>query len=522
MRSMSIRLMGVFTLALIALYLPALAEVSTAWVKTFDGNLAPPMFNSAEKLVIDDQGNIYVTGFAQTHAIDYDYDIVTIKYLPDGSVGWMNIYDGPAGISETPNNLVITADGEVYVAGQVYDFNGGGNHGNDFLIIKYLANGDTAWARQYNGDNNTHDYVSDLGVTAAGEVYAVAYCDTAYLSVFKYSSSGDLLWSRRYRPAEGKASGGSIEIDDAGNVYVVGEMYQPNGPIYRPGVMLVYSSTGDTLGIHTYELAGTSMVSLGRSVLKNGYLYVAGTCGRQDTGEDFFLMKVALNGDTVWTRAYDGASQIFMHKSDWFRSLLVDDEGNAFINGDSYGQGHDFATLKYSPDGDLLWVSRYDYRGFDDDPRSMVMDVSGSIYVSGYSERSYGKGDFFTIKLNPDGAPVWARRYSPEDNYNCANDVGVDASGNVYAAGYSRSTYDGKILTVIKYSPSATILGDAGGDGDINVGDVVFLVAYIFKGGPAPNPLDNADANCDSQVNVGDAIFLINYIFRGGHTPDCL
>ena len=522
MRAILIKLTWLCAIGLIALYLPALAEVNTAWIKTYDGNLDPPMYNCANKLVVDSQGNIYVTGFSQSHAIDYDYDIVTIKYLPDGTIAWMNTYDGTTNISEMANGLVVTAGGEVYVTGRVYDYSGSGGNSNGFLIIKYLSNGDTAWVRQYNGDSNTGDYISGLKVTAAGEVYAVGYCDTSYLFTFKYSSSGDLLWMRRYRPAEGKAFGGSVETDDAGNVYVSGGQYLPAGPYYSPGVVLVYSSTGDTLGIHTYEIPGPSSVSLGQSVLRNGYLYVAGTCSRQNTDVDFFLMKMALNGDTVWTRAYDGASQISYQKSDYCRFLLVDDEGNAFITGYSYGEKDDFATIKYSPAGDILWVSRYDYKGWDDVPQAMAVDRSGSIYLSGYSERAIGKGDFFTLKLNADGTPAWARRYSPEDNYNCANAVGTDASGNVYAAGYSRSTYDGKILTVIKYSPSTAILGDANGDGEINVGDAVSLINYIFKAGPAPSPLENADANCDSHVNIGDAIFLINFIFKGGHPPNCM
>jgi hypothetical protein len=65
------------------------------------------------------------------------------------------------------------------------------------------------------------------------------------------------------------------------------------------------------------------------------------------------------------------------------------------------------------------------------------------------------------------------------------------------------------------------ICGDAGGDGEVNVGDAVFLINYIFKGGPAPDPLEAGDANCDGQVNVGDAVYLIAYVFKGGPEPCC-
>jgi hypothetical protein len=63
--------------------------------------------------------------------------------------------------------------------------------------------------------------------------------------------------------------------------------------------------------------------------------------------------------------------------------------------------------------------------------------------------------------------------------------------------------------------------GDPNGDGDVNVADAVYLISYIFKGGPPPNPLEAGDANCDGDVNIGDAVHLINYIFKGGPPPGC-
>jgi hypothetical protein len=63
--------------------------------------------------------------------------------------------------------------------------------------------------------------------------------------------------------------------------------------------------------------------------------------------------------------------------------------------------------------------------------------------------------------------------------------------------------------------------GDANGDGQTNVGDAVFLVSYIFRSGPPPQPLTAGDFNGDGNVNIGDAVYLISYIFRGGPHPCC-
>jgi hypothetical protein len=68
------------------------------------------------------------------------------------------------------------------------------------------------------------------------------------------------------------------------------------------------------------------------------------------------------------------------------------------------------------------------------------------------------------------------------------------------------------------------IPGDANNEGEVNIGDAVYLIAYVFKGGPAPAPyaLCSGDANCDCQLNIGDAVYIIAYVFKGGPPPcDC-
>jgi hypothetical protein len=63
--------------------------------------------------------------------------------------------------------------------------------------------------------------------------------------------------------------------------------------------------------------------------------------------------------------------------------------------------------------------------------------------------------------------------------------------------------------------------GDINGDGIINVEDIVYLVSYLYRGGPAPDPLWVGDCNCDGIVNVGDIVYLVSYLYREGPPPGC-
>jgi aminopeptidase N len=64
-----------------------------------------------------------------------------------------------------------------------------------------------------------------------------------------------------------------------------------------------------------------------------------------------------------------------------------------------------------------------------------------------------------------------------------------------------------------------SMCGDANSSAAVDISDAVTLVAYIFTGGPAPDPLSNGDPSCDGSVDISDAVYLIAYIFTGGPAP---
>lgn len=63
------------------------------------------------------------------------------------------------------------------------------------------------------------------------------------------------------------------------------------------------------------------------------------------------------------------------------------------------------------------------------------------------------------------------------------------------------------------------ICGDANADELTNITDAVYLIQFIFNGGPEPQPIESGDTNCDELVNITDAVYLIQFIFNGGPPP---
>jgi len=63
--------------------------------------------------------------------------------------------------------------------------------------------------------------------------------------------------------------------------------------------------------------------------------------------------------------------------------------------------------------------------------------------------------------------------------------------------------------------------GDVDNSGAVNILDVTFLINYLYKGGPAPDPLDMADVNKDDVINILDITYLISFIYMDGPGPIC-
>ncbi len=175
----------------------------------------------------------------------------------------------------------------------------------------------------------------------------------------------------------------------------------------------------------------------------------------------------------------------------------------------------------------------------------LTMDVPGGghgdIYVKGYTNDKFvitwnRMGNFnstadtmttFQIILYRNGNIVMQHQNVGSTGLDTSAVVGVEEQECDYEAYYSATgpldfIPQNNSAVLFKYTtPVYVMSGDADNSTDINIGDVTYLIAYIFSGGPAPVPLAAGDVDCSSDINISDVTYLISYIFSSGPSP-CL
>ncbi len=208
-----------------------------------------------------------------------------------------------------------------------------------------------------------------------------------------------------------------------------------------------------------------------------GNVYVAGTSRGTGSHTDFATVKYSPLGVQLWAKRYDGPG----HGDDTAKAVAVDGAGNVFVLGESKGAGtgSDLTTIKYSPNGNRLWVKRHGGRAKTDDAAGgLALDGAGNVYVAGTSRESSVGPSMTVIKYNSKGTRLWVdSRKNPAEGYGFASAVAVDGAGNAYVVGRINSD-----LAAVKYDSSGRRLWTTTYDGPAAGNDYALAVALNGAG----------------------------------------
>jgi uncharacterized delta-60 repeat protein len=509
---------GMFVLLALLLFdTAALAQVDTAWVRRYNG--PGNQSDWANVLVVDDSGCVYVAGYSWGVGSSADYAVV--KYRPDGDTAWVRRYNGPGYGWDEATGLAVDLAGNVYVTGNSVQ-NSSYPYNQDYATVKYTADGEEAWIARYDGPDSSDDYVYSLALDSLGNVYVAGSANGGsnldYVTI-KHLTGGDTAWTKQYNgTGNGNDHCYDVATDHLAHVYVTGASLSA-GTSYDC-VTLRYDSTGLLLGVWRHGGLGEDRARA-IAVDNEGNVYITGYSTGSGTSYDCLTIKYRPGGDTAWVRTYDGPA------NDWDEctAIAVDDSGDVVVTGFSVGFGtyRDYVTIKYDSTGEELWALSYNGPGNSTDEASDVaVDDLGNVYVTGFSSDSVTYTDYATVKYSPSGTELWVQRYNgPGSGSDEASAIAVDDSHSVCVTGYSWGDTTAGDYATIKYVQTHFLRGDANGDGVINVADVVYLVNFLYRNGDPPTPIEAGDANCDGIVNVADVVYLVNYLYRGGDPPGC-
>jgi len=155
----------------------------------------------------------------------------------------------------------------------------------------------------------------------------------------------------------------------------------------------------------------------------------------------------------------------------------------------------------------------------DADRTQASVDSAGRLYVSHTAVGSDGE--------HANAAPGWSVSWIPEPlpppqsrvtlfaSALAADDDGTAAGDYVYTG-----TVQLRFVFVDCFGLS--VPGDVNESGSVTSADIIYLINFIFRGGPMPSyhPMFG-EINCDGTVNSADVIALVRYIFQGGWGPSC-
>jgi outer membrane protein assembly factor BamB len=315
----------------------------------------------------------------------------------------------------------------------------------DYVVVKRDGRGRLIWQAQL--ATGVQASVSALVLDKAGNAYVTGYGGTAKFN----AADGQIAWSI---PPGNSQNGAEtfydIGVDSAGNVYITGHaLLDPNSPTSLPLTTIKYDPNGKWLWTRHYP-DGVAYSHL--RVDESDHVYVAGEVRDPfAVYDDFVIIKYDGNGDQIWTRRYDSSG------FDRVTDMAFDKAGNLLVT----GPGSEQVTLKYDPDGNLLWEARQPAVGLTS---TMALDQSGNIYVRGWyydEETSFHS----LLKLDAHGRHQWTIELTSDFGWGHA--FAVDKQGNAYlGVKFSVLKFDrrgNQVLTIpILHEPSTMDVDPAG------------------------------------------------------------
>ncbi|HOP06045.1 MAG TPA: SBBP repeat-containing protein [candidate division Zixibacteria bacterium] len=499
-----------------------------------------------EDMVVDATSSVYVTGYTSSRNFPLQTPYQTTFAGIDAFVSKLS-FAGDALVFSTylggmwddyGRGIAVGSNGRIYVTGETESSNFpimnaadptlAGEKFDAFVTVLNASGNSLVFSTFLGGAMD--DYGRDIAVSPAGTVYvtgetkstdfptlnpfqaALASSNKPDAFVTMYSATGVVSGST-YLGGAGDDYGQAIAWADTGGVGIAGKTNSANFPLQNPlqstlqGATDIFFARFNAAGnglVYSSYLGGSANELLGGLVFGSGG---AATLTGSTESADFPIVAELQTDQTGW---------------------------DAFIS-------------RVTPDGSALQFSTYLGGVSADYGQAVALDAAtGTIYLTGetfsnnfptvdpYQSGLNGTSDVFVAGISADGSTLNLSSYlGGSTGLDYGTSVGF--SGSLFVAGYTYSTdfpmqaafqdshrggnTDGYIARMILHPICADINGNGSGP---DIADLVYMVAFMFQGGPEP-PLPAAcDINGDGSIaDIADLVDLVTYMFQGGSAPSC-
>lgn len=409
---------------------------------------------------IDNEGNIYMTGF--TNSVDFpevksllthqdgSHSVFVTKVAADGQTLIYSVYFGGSE-NEVARGIVVDEVGQAIVTGVtksknfpgVSSLQGFGGGERDAFIAKLSATGDRFIYSTYLGGSND-DYGNDIALDHAGNIYV-----TGYTTSIDFLSDKKLLY-----PGNIITNSTSTSISDS-NVYVV--------KLTEEGKMVYGTHFGGSQDDESWSVSTDSdnNVYLTGSTKSTDFPTANPLQSKHAGGaHDAFVVKLAKDGNTLVYSTYLGGSE-----DDYGTEIVADSGGNAYLTGYTLsldfpianalqpknGGALDAFVAKIEKDDQTLAYSTYLGGENDEIASSLVIDEGGYAYIVGRTEsddfptaNSFQSTrnnlmDIFLTKLNPTGNEIKYSTYLGGSAVDASWDIALNSEGHAYLTGQTWS-----------------------------------------------------------------------------------
>ncbi len=322
------------------------------------------------------------------------------------------VFGGPfggTGVIEAAFDIALDDSGYIYLTGMTSS--------SDFLVT------DAAYDTSFNGGSFYMEFFGLLAPVSIPDVFVIKLDPTGKNVVFS-TYLGGTGWDDGYKMA----------VDGSGNIYVTGMTGSSNFPV--------------TSGAFDETFNGAAEDSM--------------------WAEDIFVTKLSVDGGSLVYSTYIGGSKDDSSPE----GLYVNESGEAYLTIDTYSRDfpvtsgaydeshnapegksyRDIAVVKLNSSGTGLVYSTFIGGAKSEYTGDIEVDPQGNAFVTGftyspdfptttgvYGDSIKGASDIFVVKLNPSGDSLVYSTLIGGSGYDKAEEIEIDAQGNAFIAGYTKS-----------------------------------------------------------------------------------